>query len=549
MRILFLESSLIWIYGLPSGFIDNGHKVMISGPLSEKNIPIMIEEFKPDFIITIGWGVENTISKQKWIYKYVHEYKIPLIYWAVEDPAFIDDWSLKLIKNIKPSFTFTISEDSLEYYKKNGIKASYMDFGYHPSIHCPVEKNLKYSCSIAVIANAYPDVLDKLPEHFRLKSLETLIVPLLKENIRVDFWGRNWDKMEKYLGVDIPKAWIHGYIPYKNANSIYNSADIVIGLQNYESQVTQRTYEVLASGGLLLTNNTLGVSNLFKSGQDLITSSSPNETIEMVKYYLNNPKERELIRKQGRLAVEKHSYSQRANEMLKVLLNEGILQGEISESTKKGEIYYYENYTEDKYNLYIISPGDTLCGISKRFKVPLNKIMKLNNLLSDEIFVDQVLKISEKIDTSTYMSIISNELDINNSLGNTDATRWIKDIIQASKKHKIPSNILYSMMIAESGGNPNVVSKTGGIGLMQFQVEVANWLGVNPCDPIESIDGAAYYLKQLYNEFEDWKLAVAAYNAGPTTVRKYNGIPPLDEPQNYVKKVFSLSKALNFKEE
>ncbi len=547
MRILFLESSQIWVYGLPYGFIDNGHKVMISGPLTEKNIPLMIEEFKPDLIITIGWGVENTVSKQKWIYKYVHEAKIPLIYWAVEDPAFIDDWSLKLIRNIKPSFIFTISQDSLEYYKKNGVKAGYMDFGYNPSINCPVEMNSEVRYSIAVVANAYPDVFNKFPKHFRLTSLETLITPLLKENIKIDFWGRDWDKMKQYLGMDIPKEWIHGYIPYKDTNSIYNSTDIVIGLQNYPSQVTQRTYEVLASGALLLTNNTPGVTKLFKPDKELIASSSPKETVQAVRHYLNNPKERKLIREKGRLAVNKHSYCQRAREMLKVLVDQGILQGSISESAEKGEIYYYENYTEDKYKLYIVNPGDTLYGISKKFKVPLNKIMQLNNLLSDEIFVDQVLKISEKVDASSYMSMISNKLDINNAPGNSDAARWAKDIIEASEKHKIPSSILYGIMITESRGNPNLVSKTGGIGLMQLHVETANWLGVNPCDPIQSIDGAACYLKKLYEEFQDWKLAVAAYNIGPDIVKKYKGIPPLDEPQNYVKSVFALSKAVNFK--
>lgn len=548
MRILFLESSLIWIYGLPYGFIDNGHKIMISGPLTDNNIPRMIKEFEPDLIFTIGWGVENTIIKQKWIYKYVHEAKIPLIYWAVEDPAFIDNWSLKLIRNIEPSFTFTICKDSVEYYKKNGIKAGYMDFGYHQSIYYPTDVNSKYRCSLAVVANAYPDVLDKYPEHFRRSSLETLIVPLLKENIRIDFWGRDWDKMKPYLGQDIPKDWIHGYMPYKNTNAIYNSADIVIGLQNYPSQVTQRTYEILGAGGFLLTHHTPGVTGLFTPGKDLVTSASPKETVEAIHYYLNNPKKRALIRKQGRLTVQEHSYSQRAQEMLKILVDEGILQGDISGDNGKGEIYYYENYTEDKYNLYIVSPGDTLYGISNKFKVPLNQIIELNNLLSEEILVDQVLKISEKTDKSPHIPIISTELASHNGLGNVDAARWIPFIIEYAAKYQIPDSILYAIMITESGGNPNVVSKTGGIGLMQLQVETANWLGVNPCDPIQSIDGAACYLKKLYDQFQDWKLAVAAYNIGPNVVKTYNGIPPLDEPQNYVKNVFAISEAINSKE-
>lgn len=72
---------------------------------------------------------------------------------------------------------------------------------------------------------------------------------------------------------------------------------------------------------------------------------------------------------------------------------------------------------------------------------------------------------------------------------------------------------------------------------MQFMPGTAAGLGIDPHDPVQSINGAATYLKQLYDQFGDWKLAVAAYNAGPGAVKKYGGVPPYAETQAYVQKV------------
>lgn len=105
-------------------------------------------------------------------------------------------------------------------------------------------------------------------------------------------------------------------------------------------------------------------------------------------------------------------------------------------------------------------------------------------------------------------------------------------------KYGVPSTILYKMMMAESGGNPNAVSPAGAIGLMQFMPDTAASLGIDPHDPYQSIEGAAKYLRQLYDRFGNFELAVAAYNAGPGNVEKYGGIPPFEETQNYVRKIF-----------
>lgn len=402
MRILFLESSQIWIYALPQGFKDAGHQVMISGPLTAKNIPQMISEFQPNLIVTIGWGIENNQQKQEWIKKYIYEAGIPLIYWAVEDPAFTETWSLPLIRRMQPDFVFSISAASVDLYRQQGIKAAYMDFGYHSSVHSPVEAHSQYQCSIAVVANAYPDILNKYPNHYRLTSLYALVRPLLQKNIRIDFWGRDWESMQAILGVDIPKEWIHGFLPYKEARYVYNSADIILGLQNYTFQVTQRTFEILASGGVLLTNDTPGVSALFEPGKDLIVTSSPEETVKKVQYYLDSPEKRELIANQGRIAVGKYSYRNRADYILKVLFEQGVLSEIFCAQPQSGEIIYYGNYTEEKYQLYIVNPLDTLWSISRKYGITIQELMMLNSLTSDKIYINQVLKIREIIDQSPY---------------------------------------------------------------------------------------------------------------------------------------------------
>ena len=60
-------------------------------------------------------------------------------------------------------------------------------------------------------------------------------------------------------------------------------------------------------------------------------------------------------------------------------------------------------------------------------------------------------------------------------------------------------------------------------------------LGVNPHDPVQNLEGGARYLRMMYNIFGDWRLALAAYNAGPGAVTKHKGIPPYRETRNYVR--------------
>ena len=80
-------------------------------------------------------------------------------------------------------------------------------------------------------------------------------------------------------------------------------------------------------------------------------------------------------------------------------------------------------------------------------------------------------------------------------------------------------------------------SNKGAIGLAQMMPYTAVHLGVNPHDPKENLEGGARYLSQQYRRFGDWRLALAAYNAGPEAVEQYHGVPPYAETQQYVRAI------------
>ncbi|HBG22649.1 MAG: lytic transglycosylase domain-containing protein [Syntrophaceticus sp.] len=111
----------------------------------------------------------------------------------------------------------------------------------------------------------------------------------------------------------------------------------------------------------------------------------------------------------------------------------------------------------------------------------------------------------------------------------------------AASKYQIDPAVLKAVAKAESNFNPQAVSRSGALGLMQFMPGTAQSLGINPLDPAQSIQGAAKYLSSLLDQFQgNLTLALAAYNAGPGAVKKYGGIPPYQETQNYVSKVTKL---------
>ena len=113
------------------------------------------------------------------------------------------------------------------------------------------------------------------------------------------------------------------------------------------------------------------------------------------------------------------------------------------------------------------------------------------------------------------------------------------EITAAAKKYGIDPALLAGLVKQESGFNPNAGSPAGARGLTQLMPATAAGLGVtNVLDPVQSLEGGAKYLRAQLDAFGgDVTRALAAYNAGPGAVRRYGGVPPYAETQNYVRAV------------
>jgi soluble lytic murein transglycosylase-like protein len=110
---------------------------------------------------------------------------------------------------------------------------------------------------------------------------------------------------------------------------------------------------------------------------------------------------------------------------------------------------------------------------------------------------------------------------------------------EAGQEHNLDVDLLASVVKAESGGNARAVSRTGARGLMQLMPSTASDLGVQDSfKPGENVRGGSTYLDSLLTRYhENLAQALAAYNAGPAAVDKYNGIPPYRETRVYVARV------------
>ncbi len=160
-------------------------------------------------------------------------------------------------------------------------------------------------------------------------------------------------------------------------------------------------------------------------------------------------------------------------------------------------------------------------------------------------FVDKngVAHFTNMPDSQQYTKIMSEEprhkIKKSYSKNPSDYNRII---YSKSKKYNLEPSLIEAVIKVESNWNSTAVSQKGAIGLMQLMPFTARDMDVkNPFNPEENIEGGARYLRYLLDKFNgDLTFAIAAYNAGPGTIEKFGGTPPIPETQQYVRRVLSL---------
>ena len=122
-------------------------------------------------------------------------------------------------------------------------------------------------------------------------------------------------------------------------------------------------------------------------------------------------------------------------------------------------------------------------------------------------------------------------------------------VLLLGEKWGVHPFLITSLYTQESNFRPDAISPVGAIGITQLMPGTASALGVDPYDPAQNLEGGVRYLAQQLNTFAnagEWtaSYAVAAYNAGPNAIRKYDGIPPYDETINHVNKIAAIYQDL-----
>jgi len=307
-KIFILDHRSYCINSLGDSLAQMGHRIAYQTSWDYNELEAAIGYFKPEILITVGYNRRLFSVFIDRVSGLCQKYGLFHLYWATEDLINHMDWSLPYIQQAKPDLVWTIHPDCIEKYKNMGIHSDYLNFAFNPRIFPDKSRSDSEIYDISFIGAPH-----FFKRTYRFDSLEQLLFPLVKKGHKVNVWGEGWFKeqesISKEFGIKIPNDWLKGHIPYKKTSDVYKSSKIVLGVQNAIDQVTQRTFEILGSGAFMIASRTNALLELFEDKSDLVMTSSAEETVELVQYYLKRPELRYEIGSNAREKVlEKYTY-------------------------------------------------------------------------------------------------------------------------------------------------------------------------------------------------------------------------------------------------
>lgn len=271
-----------------------GHQVYYLNEPDEKLFDEAVQNFKPD--ITFGMGWDHLQDKTDILPVLKAKHNLFHLYFAEEDWLHFNWWSKFYVTVVQTHFVLSRSYSCVPHYKGMGINATYLDVGSNPSFHRPLKPVPHYQCDVSVVVNG-----QFIHDIFRRKSLSDLVYPLFDAPFDIRIRGCDWHtELPKHIGITANPAMLYGPLPYYETPKVHNSAKINISVQTVEDQISSRTYDIMASGGFVLTSDSPGVRAKLKPGINCEVSSSPEETLEKIHYYLKHEEIRKKIAQKGR---------------------------------------------------------------------------------------------------------------------------------------------------------------------------------------------------------------------------------------------------------
>lgn len=313
MKFLFVNGPPIISHGLAPGLAEAGEVVkIIDVPGNFAHNPDYFRQqltvFRPHFIFVEGAAI---LKPGQLLFPVLKEFRLPMLFWAIDDPAEFKTFSLPMARRAR--HVFTPAAECVSMYRSRGISASYLHFACLPTFHRKVAPVKQFSHDVVFVGNNYHKYTP------RLKGLEVVLKPLLRGNFNIKVYGSQW-WTDPGRPFSVDRRFYGGYLPYHQLPAVYSSAGIVLGTHSVDTSATMmsmRTFEALGCGAFYLTQWTPAIENMFVNHKHLVWVKDPEETLEMVKFYLGREDLRKKIACSGQAEVYgKHTYRRRAGEMM-----------------------------------------------------------------------------------------------------------------------------------------------------------------------------------------------------------------------------------------